>query len=43
MDLLDLTDYGPKNGERYRFEIIVTEKLGNFGWIVPLYIKLLEQ
>ena len=39
LDILDLTDYDPKNNRGYRYVLVVIDNFSIFGWTVPLKNK----
>ena len=39
LDILDFTDYGPKNNGGYRYVLVIIDKFSKFGWTVPLKNK----
>ena len=38
-DLLDMSDYGPKNNRGYRYIRIVSDNFSKFGWTIHLKNK----
>ena len=39
LDVLDLNDYGPKNGRGYRYVLVTIDNFSKFGWTVPIKNK----
>ena len=39
LDILDLTDYGPKNNRGYRYVLVIIDNFSKFGWTIPLKNK----
>ena len=39
MDLIHLSDYGPKNDEGYRYVLVIIDNFSKFGWRVALKNK----
>ena len=38
-DLLDMSDYGPKNNRGYRYIMVVIDNFSNIGWTISLKNK----
>ena len=35
LNMLDLKDYGPENGKRYGYVLVIIDNFSKFGWTFP--------
>ena len=42
LDILDLTDYGPKNNRGYRYVLVIFDNFSKFGCTTPLKNKIAQ-